>query len=79
MNMRRLKSEIVAECGTQANFAKAIGWHENKVSRIIQGRYKPDTDEVAKIVEVLHLDEQRFCAIFCPKNHQTVISEKVRH
>ena len=67
MNARRLRSEIIAECGTQAGFARAIGWHENKVSRIIQGRYKPDTDEVAEIVKVLHLDEQRFCAIFLPE------------
>lgn len=66
MNIRRLKAEIVAEYNTQASFAKAIGWNENKVSKIIQGRYKPDTDEVAKIADVLHLDECRYCAIFLP-------------
>lgn len=67
MDIRRLKAEIVAEYDTQAAFAKAIGWHENKVSKIIRGHYKPDTDEVAKMVEVLHLDESRYCSIFLPQ------------
>jgi len=67
MNVKRLRAEIVAEFGTQAAFANAIGWHENKVSRIITGRYKPDTDEVADMAETLHLDERRYCDIFLPK------------
>lgn len=67
MNTRRLKAEIIAEYGTQAAFAHAIGWHTNKVSKIIREKYKPDTDEVAKISDVLHLDERRYCEIFLPR------------
>lgn len=67
MNTRRLRAEIVAAFNTQGGFAKAIGWHENKVSKIIRGHYKPDTDEVAKIVETLHLNEHQYCDIFLPK------------
>lgn len=66
MDTKRLRVEIVAEYGTQTAFAEAIGWHKNKVSKIIRGRYKPDIDEVAKITETLHLDERRYCAIFLP-------------
>lgn len=66
MNVRRLKAEIIAEYNTQSAFAKAIGWHENKVSKIVNGHYKPDTDEVAMIADVLHLDERRYCSIFLP-------------
>lgn len=67
MNARRLKAEIIAEYGTQTAFAHAIGWHANKVSKIVKEKYKPDTDEVAKISDALHLDERRYCEIFLPK------------
>lgn len=64
MNLRRLRAEIVAEYGTQSAFAMAINWHKNKVSKMVQGQYKPDTDEVAKITDALHLDEGRYREIF---------------
>lgn len=67
MDVRRLKAEIVAEYGTQTAFSQAIGWHQNKVSKVIRGHYKPDTDEVARIADVLRLDERRYCDIFLPK------------
>ena len=53
MDLQRLKGEIVAVYGTQLEFSKAIGWHKNKVSKMVCGKYKPDTDEVA--VSYTHL------------------------
>ena len=67
MNTRRLKAEIIAEYNTQDAFANAMGWHKNKVSKMIQGHYKPNIDEVAKMVEMLHLDERQYCHIFLPQ------------
>lgn len=64
MDVNRLRGEIVARFRTQIAFADAIGWHENKVSKMLCGKYKPDTDEVAEIVEALNLDERRYCDIF---------------
>ncbi len=66
MNARKLRGAIVSEYGTQNVFAEKIGWHKNKVSRILSGKYKPDTDEVANMVKVLHLSESQFCDIFLP-------------
>lgn len=66
MDLQRLKGEIVAVYGTQLKFSKAIGWHKNKVSKMICGKYKPDTDEVAAIVSALHLTEQQYWNIFLP-------------
>lgn len=68
MDMCRLRGEIVAEYRTQTAFADAIGWHKNKVTNMLTGKYKPDTDEVAKIVGLLHLDASKFCDIFLPRN-----------
>ena len=65
--MRRLRGEIVTEFRTQSAFADAIGWHKNKVTKMLTGKYKPDTDEVAKIAFLLHLDESKFCDIFLNK------------
>lgn len=66
MDCNRLRGEIVAKFRTQAAFAKAIGWHQNKVSKLVLGEYKPDTDEVARISDILGLDKAKFCAIFLP-------------
>lgn len=35
---------------------------------MLTGKYKPDTDEVAEIAGLLHLDVPKFCDIFLPKN-----------
>lgn len=67
MDLNRLRGEIVAEFRTQRAFAAAIGWHQNKVTKMLTGKYKPDTDEVAKMATMLHLDEPKFCDIFLPK------------
>lgn len=67
MDLRRLRGEIAAEYKTQVAFASAIGWHKNKVSKMLLGEYKPDTDEVAVMASALHLDERRYCDIFLPK------------
>ncbi len=67
MDCNRLRGEIVAKFRTQAAFARAIGWHQNKVSKLVLGEYKPDTDEVAMISDTLELDTIKFCSIFLPK------------
>lgn len=67
MDCNRLRGEIAAKFRTQIAFADAIGWHKNKVSKLVLGLYKPDTDEVAEIADVLDLDVAGFCAIFLPK------------
>ena len=67
MDLYRLRGEIVAEYRTQTAFADAIGWHKNKVTKMLTGKYKPDTDEVAEIADLLHLDASKFCDIFLPK------------
>ena len=66
MNINKLRGEIVEHYKTQIAFANAIGWHKNKLSRMMQGKYKPNTDEVAQIAIALGLDEKRFCTIFLP-------------
>ena len=67
MNRQRLRGEIIAKYGTQDAFANAIGWHKNKVSHIVTGRKKPDTDEVSEITRVLELSEALFLDIFLQK------------
>ena len=69
MNTDVLRGEIAATYRTQANFAGKIGWNCNKVSRLLNGSYKPNTDEIAKIASVLGLSEKQFCNIFLPCNH----------
>lgn len=67
MDCMKLRGEIVAKHKTQAAFAEAIGWHKNKVSKMLTGQYLPDADEAAKIAEMLDMSDDMFCSIFLPK------------
>lgn len=67
MNLNRLRGEIVAKFRTQKEFAKVLGWPENKVSKLMTEKYKPDTDDIADIADALDLNTEGFCAIFMPK------------
>lgn len=67
MNTQILKGEIVTAFGTQGKFAEFISWPENKVSRMMQGKYKPDTDEVYFIAQALNLSKEKFIQIFLQK------------
>jgi hypothetical protein len=42
-----LKAEIVRRFGTQGAFAKALGWDEAKLSRIINGWIPPEPERCA--------------------------------
>lgn len=67
MNIDRLRGEIVAKYRTQNAFSEAIGWHKNKVSKLLCGKYKPDTDDVDAISVALDLSKDVFCEIFLPE------------
>lgn len=67
MNVMELKLEIIKKFGTQNRFAEEIGWHKNKISKMMHGKYTPDLDEVIFISEKLCLDEKRFFEIFLGK------------
>lgn len=64
MDCRKLHGVIVERFGSQAAFSRASGWHPNKVSRMINGRFKPDVDDIAELAALLKLNEAEFCDIF---------------
>lgn len=64
MNIRKLRGEIAMRYRSQAAFANAIGWHCNKISKMMNGKYIPDVDEAAKIALTLGLNEHQYCDIF---------------
>ena len=64
MNTSLLKGEIVAKYGSQKNFSKAIGWHQNKLSHMMTQKYIPDVVEATKIRTVLDLDNDKASRIF---------------
>lgn len=68
MNLNRLKGEIIASYGSQKTFAKHIGWTQNKVCKMVKGKYKPDTDDVDILVRALGLGPDKFLAIFLPNS-----------
>lgn len=66
MNLARLKGEIVAQYGTQSAFATSLGWSENKLSRMMRGKYKINIDDAEQIAKLLNMDTELYCQIFLP-------------
>ena len=64
MDTARLRGEIVAKFKTQTAFANAMNWNKNKVTKMLNGLYNPDIDEVALIVQTLGLSEKYCYEIF---------------
>ena len=64
MNVQRLKGEMIAQLGTQKAFARAMHWQENKVTRMLQGRYLANVDEAFEIACVLQLSLRSYRDIF---------------
>ena len=67
MNTQRLRGEVVSQYGSQYRFAKALGWHQNKLSRLMTGKYIPNINEVADISHKLNLDDNMHLKIFLDK------------
>ena len=49
MANRKLKAAVVLEYGSQVEAAKAVGWSESKLSRLINGRIEPQPED-ARII-----------------------------
>ena len=64
MNINKLRGAIVTEYKTQNVFADEIGWHKNRVSKMMNGKYVPDINEVARMAKALRLDDRQFKDIF---------------
>jgi hypothetical protein len=64
MNIDIMRGAIAEMFKTNGLFAVAMGWHKNKVSAMLNGRYVPDVDEAAMMAHVLRLNEEKFCQIF---------------
>jgi hypothetical protein len=64
VNCSKLHGLIVERFGSQAAFSRASGWHQNKISRMIKGSFKPNTDEVTELAALLKMTESEFCDIF---------------
>lgn len=67
MNTTELRVEIIRKFNTQAELAKELGWTENKMSKMMQGKYIPDLNEVISIADKLSLESGRFLEIFLDK------------
>jgi len=46
---RKLKAAVVLEYGSQVDAAKALGWSESKLSRLINGRIEPRPEDARLI------------------------------
>ncbi len=64
MNIDILRGAISEKFRTQTAFAAKIGWHKNRVSLMMHGKYTPNVDEAAAIAKILALSDEKFCQIF---------------
>jgi len=53
---RKLKAAVVLEYGSQVDAAKALGWSESKLSRLINGRIEPRPEDARLIQDRLGVE-----------------------
>lgn len=66
MNKDELRGFIFRRFKTQRQFADAIGWHENKVTLMLTGKFVPDVNQAEQISSVLGLNLVEHGKIFLP-------------
>lgn len=54
--IRTLRGKIVEMYGSLRSFAEAIGWHEQKVWRIVSGTQEATAGEIRTMAEALHVE-----------------------
>lgn len=64
MDINVFRGKIAEKFGTQRAFCDAIGYHQNKLSKIMNGKRTPDIDEARRFAVALQLDENEYIKIF---------------
>jgi transcriptional regulator with XRE-family HTH domain len=59
-----LRSRVRARYDTQKAFAAALGWHPNKVTKLLTGKYLPNVDEADDIASLLGFTADERISIF---------------
>ena len=59
-----LNSLIHGQYPNQASFAAAIGWHRQKLNKIVNGEKQPSIEEVQTIAEGLGVPFMMVCKFF---------------
>lgn len=67
MQVTRLRSMVYAKYESQAEFARQLKWHVNKVNNMLNGKYVPDVDEAAEISRLLGMSDNENLDIFLHK------------
>lgn len=64
MNYLALCSAVFERYTTQAALCDALRWKKRKVTRLLTGKYQPDTDEAAALSYLLCLTYDEYIQIF---------------
>jgi transcriptional regulator with XRE-family HTH domain len=56
MTNRKLKAAIVLEYGSQVEAAQALGWSESRLSRLVNGRIEPRSEDAQLIHQKFGVD-----------------------
>ena len=63
-NYSKLKGRIIEKYGTQSNFAKEYGISNNTMSLKLNNQVRFTTDDIAKMVKLLDIDEREIGVYF---------------
>lgn len=66
VNTNALRGLVFTSFKSQAEFARSIDWHPNKVSALLSGAYTPNVDEAALLYDRLNMTIKQYAAIFLP-------------
>ncbi len=69
---RKLKGKIVEVFGTQANFAKEIGYSERTISQKINGRVDFTQSDIVNMTRILGIKDDEIPAYFFTNKVQCI-------
>ena len=62
-----IRGAVFSKYPNVSSFAKAIGWHRNKASRIVKGEQSPSVKDMEEMAMCLNItDAVSFMSIFFP-------------
>ena len=71
-DFRKLKGRIVEKLGSQANFAKAMGWSERTTSKKLSGKISWKQTDICAALNVLELTEKDIQEYFFTQKVQSI-------
>jgi len=72
LDREKLRGAIYSKFKSASACASVMGWHKQKLSKVINGQYVPNVDEIKEIAKVCQMSNAEFDVVFLPFRSQNL-------